>query len=453
MSESVTGRTGLGTHACLRGGRVIDPHRGIDEVADVVIRDGIIESIGEPVGRSVDPNLTVIDVSGKLVVPGLIDLHAHIYRGMSSYGVAPDRAGVFAGVAHVNDVGSVGWMTFTGFHHYIVRGARTPVTCWPNMLSIGLPENWAMGATPFANETYYPELLAEHAAAHPEVIRGVKVWVERGFMSNLDETWRAFEAARRVTELVPINMYVHLGDLWPKHAGKPLIEIDEMLTQVVERMRPGEVLGHCFTQFPGGLVDDDLKVSPAAKLATQKGILHEVGHGLNFSFARARRFFDEGLPVDIISSDLHGLMNAGKIKPALGLEPDPGNVLNWSMMGTMSKCLALGMSLTDVIRASSHTPAVAIGIDRAKGSLTPGFQASISILDLKPGRFKMVDSVGESMLGNHLFVPVHTIIGKDLWRCDPFALPEFQNDYIANNPGAFTRSRAPNTWTPATVSR
>ena len=84
-------------------------------------------------------------------------------------------------------------------------------------------------------------------------------------MSQLDETWRAFEAARQVTDLVPINMYVHLGDLWPKHAGKRLLSLDQMVTEVVERMRPGEVLGHCFTQFPGGLVDDELKVLPAAK--------------------------------------------------------------------------------------------------------------------------------------------------------------------------------------------
>jgi dihydroorotase len=449
MSEPSPTSLPLAEHVCIRGGRVIDPHRGLDEITDVVLKNGVIESVGP----STATDCMVIDARGKLVVPGMIDLHAHIYRGMSCYGVSPDRAGVMAGVAHVNDVGSVGWMTFPGFEHYIVRGSRTPVTCWPNMLSIGVPENWAMGATPFANETYYPELLAEHARAHPTVIRGVKVWVERGFMSHLDEQWRAFEAARKVTDLVPLNLYVHLGDLWPKHAGKPLIDLDRMITEVVERMRPGEVLGHCFTQFPGGLVNDQLKVSPAAKLATEKGILHEVGHGLNFSFERARRFLGEGLPVDIISSDLHGLMNAGKIKPTLGLATDPGNVLNWSMMGTMTKCLALGMSLTDVIRAASYTPARAIGIAGEKGSLTPGFAASISILELKPGKFKLVDSIGEHLAADYLFIPEYTITGRDLWRCEPFELPEFQNDYVANNPLAFAGSRATNTFPPATASR
>ena len=448
MNVSSRGDATMDAHVCIRGGRVLDPHRGVDEITDVVLKNGIIESVGP----SNATDATVIDATGKLVVPGMVDLHAHVYHGVSAYGVDPDRAGVFAGVAHVNDVGSVGWMTFPGFEHYIVRGARTPVTCWPNMLSIGVPENWAMGATPFANETYYPELLAEHARKHPTVIRGVKVWVERGFMSNLDETWRAFEAARKVTDLVPINMYVHLGDLWPKRAGKPLLDLDDMVTEVVERMRPGEVLGHCFTQFPGGLVDESGRVRPAAKRATEKGILHEVGHGLNFSVKRARRFLDEGLPVDIISSDLHGRMNAGTVKPGRGLEPDKGDVLSWSMMGAMSKCLALGMSLTDVIRAASYTPARAIGIADQKGSLTPGFTASISILDLKPGAFKLIDSIGDQLPAEYLFIPVTTITGRHVWRCDPFALPEFQNEYVKPNPEAFSSSQATNTLAPAFAS-
>lgn len=430
------GRAGstLASRVCIRGGRVIDPLLGIDAVTDVVIADGKIESVG----ACREPALAQIDATGKLVVPGLIDLHAHVYWGLSSYGIDPDRAGVYSGVAHVNDLGSVGWMTFAGFQKLIVRRARTPLTCFPHMLSFGMTDNWGLGAPELANEKFYPELLAEHAAHHPDIIRGVKVFVERGFLSNLTETWKAFDAARRVTDLVPINLYVHLGDLFPMKPNTPLLDLESMLLEVVERMRPGEVLGHCFTQFPGGFVNDEGKVSRAARLATEKGLLHEVGHGLNFSFERARRFLAEGLPVDVISSDLHGTAHAGKPRPGFGLNSDTGAPnLNYSLMSTMSKCLALGVPLLEVIRAATLTPAKAIGLAAVKGSLTQGFAASISVLELVPGRFRLLDSLGEVIRAEQLFLPVHTIVGNRIWRCDPFSLPEFQNDYVANNPEAF----------------
>lgn len=421
-------------HVCLRGGRVIDPRHDIDRVTDVVIKDGRIESVGE----CRDPNVEIIDVSGKLVVPGLIDQHAHIYHGVSAYGIHPDRAGVRMGVTHVNDTGSVGWITFSGFREVIVKRAQTNITCSPNMLSCGLPDNYARGATELVNEKYYPELLAEQARNHPSILRGVKVWVERGFLSHLDDTWRAFRAARQVTEMTGINLYVHLGDLFPKNQSKDLLEISKMIMDTVERMRPGEMLGHCFTQFPGGLVDDTGKVHPAAKLATEMGVLHEVGHGNNFCFFRARNFLDAGNRVDIISSDLHGVMHAGKPRPGHGLDSDiDAPDLDYSFVATMSKCLALGMSLTDVVRASSLTPAKALRLDTVKGSLTPGFNAEISILDLVPGTFTLVDSVGDRMPADYLFLPVHTIIGNRMWQCDPFVMPEILNDYVRNNPGAF----------------
>lgn len=423
---------------CIRGGRVIDPLHAIDTVTDVVLSDGRIEAVGPCHDRDVPS----ISAAGQLVVPGIIDMHAHVYRGVSSYGLDPDRAGVYTGVAHVNDVGSAGWMTFGGFRELIVRTAQTPVTCFPNMLSMGMPDNWAVAATEFVDEKYYPELLAEHAAKHPTIVRGVKVFVERGFISNLDETWKAFDAARQVTNLVPVNLYVHLGDLFPKKRGARLADLDELVLRTVERMRPGEVLGHCFTQFAGGMVDDRGNVHPAARIATSNGVLHEVGHGLNFAFDRGRRFLDAGLPVDIISSDVHGDMHAGNPRPGRGLDSDSdAATLDWSMMSTMTKCLALGMSLVDVIRASTITPARAIGLTATKGSLTVGFPASISILDLVPGRFRLVDSVGATLRAEYLLLPVSTIIGRDLWRCDPLSLPEFRNDYVANNPDAFAVRR------------
>lgn len=414
---------------------MIDPHRGIDATTDVVLAGGKIESVG----RCAEPRIPILDARGLLVVPGIIDLHAHVFHGLSSYGIDPEHAGVLAGCTRVNDMGSVGWMTFAGFLELIVRPAATRITCFPNMLSMGMPDNWALGATAFVNERYYPELLAEHARRHPDLLRGVKVFVERGFLSNLDDTWKAFEGARQVTDATGVNLYAHLGDLFPKHAERPSVDPRELVLDAVTRMRPGEILGHCFTQFPGGLVDADGRVSPAARIATDNGVLHEVGHGLNFSFARARRLLDAGVPVDIISSDVHGRMHAGRPRTDHGLDSDMhGAQLDWSMMSTMSKCLALGMSLADVIRASTITPAKALGLDAIAGSLTPGFDAEVSILELVPGRFRLDDSEGERLVADHVFVPVRTILRDRVWTCAPFDLPAFRNDYLARNPEAFS---------------
>jgi len=419
---------------CLRGGRVIDPLHGIDRVTDVVIANGVIESVGD----CTEPGISKIDLRGKLVVPGMIDMHAHIFHSVSAYGIHPDRAGVGMGCTHVNDMGSVGWITFAGFRELIANAAHTNVTCFPNMLSMGMPDNYGFGAVELVNERYYPENLIEHAQTFPDVLRGVKVFVERGFLSQLDETWRAFDAARRVTAEAGANLYVHLGDLFPKSTTRRLLDLQTMIIEAVERMQPGEVLGHCFTQFPGGLVDDEGHVSPAAYIASEKGALHENGHGLSFSFFRARHFLDAGHRVDIISSDLHGTMHAGKPRPGIGLNADfNAPKLDYSFVSAMSKCLALGMPLVDVIRASTLTPARALRLDGVKGSLTPGFAAEVTVLELVSGRFQMHDSLDEKLSANHLVLPVHTIIGDEIWDCDPFRMPEILNDYVRDNPDAF----------------
>jgi dihydroorotase len=412
----------------LRGGRVIDPANQIDATLDVAVKGARIAKLARHIEEPATQN---VDVSGKIVAPGLIDFHAHVPPPVSVYGLDPDRVGLRSGVTHVNDVGSTGWLTFSGFKATVSDRALSRVTCFPNIVGIGVPENYVAGAQALIAPSVRADLLIAIGERHRDLIRGVKVHVERGFMSQMTGEWDAFHAAREATDALGVNLYVHLGDLIPIRDGGPTPDAGELPMQVIEKMRPGEVLGHCFTQHPGGLVASDGRVSPAAKEATRRGILHEVGHGVNMSFFRARHFLDAGVLPDIISSDAHGAMHGGLVHPVKGLEPDErGDFLCWTMTGTMSKVYALGVGLPEVIAMSSYNPAKAIGVAPEEGTLSIGTRADISVLELRDGGYWLVDSEGDELHAKRVILPWATILGGNLLRLDPFAMREFRDEIL-----------------------
>ncbi len=442
----------------IRGGRVIDPANEIDAVMDVAIRDGRIVSIAPSIrpmptlrfdasdgrGRVCGP--TVIDARDKLIVPGLIDFHAHVYKGLSTYGMDPDRVGIQSGVTHINDVGSTGWMIYSGFRDLVAARATTPTTTFPNIVGLGIPENWGyLGADlkEVLAATIRSDCLIDVAERNKDSIKGVKVHVDRGLCSQLDTGWEALEAARRVTDACKINLYVHLGDLWPVHPSGRVPDVDHLLTGLVRRMREGEVVGHCFTPWEGGFVSTDNNVRAAAFDASGKGLMFEVGHGINFSFTRARAFLDAGLTPDIVSSDIHAtIVHSGRPLPNYGLEPDrEGKGVSWTMVGTMTKMLALQIPLADVVRMSTINPARAIGIADTKGTLGVGRAADITVLDRIEGDFVLMDTLGESVAVNQLLIPTHTILAGKVYDLDVLALPEFHNEYIESEARWCTRTR------------
>jgi dihydroorotase len=424
----------------LRGGRVIDPANGIDEILDIAVRDGHIAKLAHYIE---EPATQILDVAGKIIAPGLIDFHAHVYQGLSVYGLDPDRVGLRSGVTHVNDVGSTGWLTFAGFKTTVADRAISRVTCFPNIVGIGIPENYVAGAQGLIAPSVRADLLIAIGERHRDLVRGVKVHVERGFMSQMADEWEAFDAARVAADALRVNLYVHLGDLIPIRSDGPTPSAAEIPMQVIEKMRPGEVLGHCFTQHGGGLVAADGRVSEAAHEASRRGILHEVGHGVNMSFFRARHFLDAGLLPDIISSDAHGAMHGGRVHPVNGLEADErGDFLCWTMTGTMSKVHALGVGLADVIAMSSYNPARAIGIAPEEGTLSVGTRADISVLELRDGDYWLVDSEGDELHAERVILPWATVLGGNVLRVDPFAMKEFRDEILEPRASASASSPA-----------
>lgn len=412
----------------LAGGRVIDPSVDFDGVADVGIRDGRIAAIGDNLGEA----RRVIDVSGRLVSPGLIDVHAHVFWGASVYGVHPDRVGIRSGVTHVHDVGSTGWITFNAFKELVAKPAKTPTTCYPNVAGLGIPENYALAAPELLVAAAQVEPLVELAKEEPELIRGVKIHFDRGYLSVSPDVFFAMNTALEVVEATENGLYAHLGDLFAIQEGGPTFEPDRLAASIVEKMRPGDMLGHWMTPHPGGLVDEAGKISPAARQAKEMGVLLEVGHGYNACFRRARILLEAGIQPDVVSSDTHGSPHGGK--PRLGGVPGMGNdgvanQMSWSMIGTMTKLWGLGVELADLVRMASTNPAKALRLHE-KGTLQVGGRADVTVLRIVEGDFVLTDSIGGEMTTDKALLPEWTLLEGEVFENRPFELPEFRNELL-----------------------
>ena len=361
------------------GGTVIDPASGLHARADVGITDGRIVAV-EPVlahdGR------TVADAADLLVVPGLVDLHVHVYPGVADLSVEADPTCLGRGVTTVVDAGSAGANTFPGFRRWVVDASRGRVLAYLNISATGQID-------PFFGELHDlrfvdPERAAAVARAHPDVIVGYKVRVSEMLagpngLAGLD---RALEAGRATN----LPVMVHIG-------GTPF-DIEEVLG----RLRPGDVVTHAYTGWqPGGIVTDAGRVVAAAREARERGVVFDVGHGAgSFTWATAEAALADGFRPDTISSDLHRFNVAGPVH---------------DLATTLSKFLLLGVSLEDVVRMATAAPAAALDRAGALGSLRVGGEADVTLLRLEEGRFELTDTAGTMREARRRLVPVGAFRG------------------------------------------
>lgn len=344
----------------IRGARVIDPAQAIDEVRDIAIADGKIAGVGNYATAGAGE---VIDATGLIASPGWIDLHVHVYDGaVMSGGVHADRdAGVATGVTTVVDAGSSGAGTWNALREYVIERSTTRVLAFMNVSLMpargprhGDWQNFSQGKT---------IKLAEQEAAAGRCL-GIKVLASQNHCGNLGIT--PVKLARQAARLSGTGLMVHLGE------APPIIE------DVLNLMDDGDILTHCFKGTAGGILGRDKKPIPETWAAIERGVKFDIGHGsASFSFETARYALDAGVPLHAISTDLHG-----------------GNVNGpvYDMATTMAKFLHLGLSLPEVIRLSTQSPAQLIHRDHEIGSLAPGREADITLFRVVEGDVELMDA-------------------------------------------------------------
>ena len=387
----------------LRGGHVIDPATGRDETADVAIADGRILAVGRDLPAVARETL---EMSGRIVIPGMIDTHAHIYQHVTGkFGLNPDMVGVYSGVTTVVDQGGPSCMTIGGFRHFIAEPAHTRVLCFISAYLVGGLEGHLYP------DLYGPgQLNVDHtvraARENADLVRGVKAHAEIGGASRwgLDVIRIGKEIAREAG----LPLYIHLGQLWPEKDGVSL-DPDEVVRALIPIMEPGDILAHPFTRHPGGFVSTETgMVHPVVWEALDRGVTVDVGHGSHFSFEMARKVMEAGIRPYTLGADMHGynvrLPNATdistrKTNPFFGVAP-------FNLTNAMTKLLTLGMALPEVIATVTANPARMLRLEGQIGALRPGMTADISVLEIKKGNFELSDNSGVKVTASELIVPV-----------------------------------------------
>ncbi len=400
----------------LKGGRVVCPASGLDGIMDVAVANGRIAAIQPDILAS--SAREVISVKDKIVLPGMVDTHAHIYTYVSGrFGLPADMAGVHSGVTALVDQGGASCMTFPGFNEFIVKPAHSRVFSFISAYVVGGLEGH-----------YYPTLYGpEHvdvdatvkaARANPDVVKGVKAHAEIGNMARYG--LEVLKKAAQIGREADLPVYCHFGQLWPTpETGNNGVDPDEILPLVIPLLRPGDILAHPFTRHPGGFVDRRTgKVHGMVQAALDAGLKVDVGHGSHFSFKMARISLDAGIMPDTLGADMHGYntrIPAPPGTPANHSDPEEDHPFTgkarFSLTLAMSEMIALGVPFERVVPMVTTGPAAMLRLDDGIGTLRIGAVADVSVLDDLRGRFKMADNEGTEVIAERLLQPAFCLKG------------------------------------------
>jgi len=350
----------------IRGGEVLDPSRGFRGHADVAVRDGRVVAIAP--GLSTEGTAQVLDATGRLVTPGLVDLHTHLGFELHNEVVDPNAVCPAGGVTTAVDMGSTGAFTFPWYRERVLAGAVPRLYAFINIASLG---------TIAIHHPYYVERYGRYIdeadtirtiTENRSAIKGIKTFAT----SAMTGEWAlpALQAARRVADATGVPIAVHVSVAPPS------------LEEVLDLVRPGDIITHCFNPHSQRILGADGHVLPAVREARARGVLFDVGHGAgSFSFEVARRALEQGFLPDTISTDLYHANLNGPV---------------WDLPTTLTKFLALGVPLMDVLQRATCNPARALG-EPEVGTLAVGGPADIAVLSLQEGSYRLVDSRQETV--------------------------------------------------------
>lgn len=415
----------------LQGGRVIDPTTGRDGTFDILVTDGRIAAIDTDLGAAVPPEAQRVDCRGKLVLPGLIDTHGHVYQGVTGrFGMNADLCGVHSGVTTLVDQGGPSCITLPGFRQYVAQPSHTRVLAFLSAYLAGGLEGH------YYPEMYRPECLdvdatVKSARQNHDLVRGLKAHAEIGGFAR----WGVdvMRIASRMGREAELPVYIHFGQLWPKpESGGLPVNPDSIFNQVVEMLKPGDILAHPFSRHPGGFVEENGQLHPLVPEAVARGLKIDVGHGSHFSYKTARIVLDAGIVPDTLGADMHGY-NTTVPQPAGTPDSHPDEEdhlfkgrIRFSLVSAMTSMLALGLPLDHVVAMVTRNAARMVGMEGELGTLTVGGVADVSVLNDERGRWRMSDNEGTQVIAEQLLTPAFCLRAGQRFDATASILPVAQ---------------------------
>ena len=371
----------------IKGGEVLDPSQSLRGRRDIGIRYGVIEAVESdiPAARA----LRLIDAGGKLVTPGLVDLHCHVYPYGSAIGIPADELIAHQCTTTCVSAGDAGANNFAGFRRFIVAQTRTRLYAFVHIANIGL--------TPFPLPELYNidyaqvDACAKAVAENADIAIGVKV--------RMSENVIARNGAEPLRRAIQACEMAGTGGRVMAHIGG--VENVALMVEILDLLRPGDILTHAYSGAPNiagaftNIVQNG-KLLPAALAAKQRGVIFDVGHGGgSFDYTVAEAAIAQGAPPDTISSDIHVVSGNTPGMP----------YLTW----VMSKFLGLGFTLEQVVAMATINPAKVINRVAKLGTLQVGAPGDVAILELVEGNVGFVDTRNNKREGRAYLKPVQTV--------------------------------------------
>jgi dihydroorotase len=357
-------------------GEVVDPSQNLRGPRDIGIRDGVIVAVEESLEGA--PRDRFLDADGSYVSPGFVDIHAHVYAGVTSWGVKPDPPCIRSGVTTVVDAGSPGWTMLQGFRWYVHEPSIVRALCFLHISGVGLVNAWVDECKDLVH--LHPETVGHHVAENRDFVVGVKV------RQGKQQVWtNGIEPLRLAVQAAEIASDVHHGDTETrrtqgdgreKNGERPVpvmvhIAAGVALKDVLDLLRPGDIVTHCFQgrgEEGENLTDSRGRVLPEVLDARQKGVVMDVAHGGgSFRWEVAEAALQHGFLPDVLSTDLHAYNMHGPL---------------FDMATTLTKFLYLGLPLEKVIECATVAPARAIGRPDL-GTLALGAPADLAVFSLR----------------------------------------------------------------------
>lgn len=370
----------------VKGARLVDPGSGQVGDFDVAVNGGYIAGVEKDIPRA--QATRVIEGAGLILTAGFIDLHAHICHGITRHGIDPDRAGVLQGVTTIVDGGSVGSHTFVGLRKHVLPHARTRIFNFLNLSYSG--QAWMPEVRTLADIDR--ETLTLVLRSNRDVVKGVKIRAVSPAIEVIGA--QLADIAHEYADLIEGRVMLHIGD---HHAWEGASKVTR---EIIGKLRPGDILTHPYTSWPGGALQDDGEPFPEVRDAVARGVVVDVGRGMmNFTVENARRALATGFIPDTISTDITLMTIHG---PVFGLAD------------TASIFLSLGMDLEDVIARITVNSATALGIEDQLGTVAPGKVADLTLSDYREdGDYEFHGFEAERYRGSKLLVPIMTIKGGE----------------------------------------